>query len=80
MYEFCFLIETFDGVKSVVTLVDSTGEKSVDVNTGLLNLITVLNDLGSKGWECVGYSAGFRNTLNFWTMKRIVVAEEPAVE
>lgn len=71
MYEFCFVVETFDGIKSVVSKIDSTGETVLKVETGLVHLVNVLNDLGSEGWECVGYNTGYRNALNFWTFKRV---------
>lgn len=79
MYDYCFIAETFDGIKSVVTKIDSTGETVLKIETGLVNLIKALNDLGSDGWEVVGYNSGYRNTLNFWTLKR-TITEEPAVE
>jgi len=75
MFEYCFLIETFDGIKSVVTRVDSTGDKILEISTGMVNLIGALNTLGAEGWECVGYNSGYRNTLNFWTLKRAVIPQ-----
>ncbi len=73
MFEYCFLIETYDGIKSVVTRVDSTGETVLNISNGLAGLIGALDTLGLDGWECIGYDAGYRNSLNFWTLKKAKV-------
>lgn len=80
MYEYCFIVESFDGLKSKVIMVNGTGETTLKVESGLTNLITALNDLGSQGWECIGYDSQYRNNINFWTMKRAVVIPEPITE
>jgi hypothetical protein len=43
MFEYCFLIETYDGIKSVVTRVDSTGETVLNISNGLAGLIGALD-------------------------------------
>jgi len=73
MFEYCFLIETYDGIKSVVTRVDSTGETVLNISNGLAGLIGALDTLGLDGWERIGYDAGYRNSLNFWTLKKAKV-------
>ncbi len=72
MFEYCFLVEAFDGIDNRMLLVNSEGQTELDSSAGLLNAVTVLNQLGAEGWECVGYNFNIRNNLNFWTMKRIV--------
>jgi hypothetical protein len=68
MYEYCFFVETFNGISSKVIKVDGTGQTELQVNGGLLNLVTSLNTLGSEGWNCIGYDSNYRNNLNFWTL------------
>jgi hypothetical protein len=60
--------------------VNSEGKTEAYSPAGLLNAVTVLNELGSNGWECVGYNFNIRNNLNFWTMKKAVVIEDTVIE